>query len=256
MELRFTKYQGTGNDFVVIDNREDVFPRNDLSLIRRLCDRRFGIGADGLMLIQSSAEQDFRMIYFNADGSESLCGNGSRCSIHFANAIGLINDSTRFITTDGVHQAFLKNGWVHFQLHDINHVVKKEHDYFIENGSPHHVRIVKDIDQLDVVQEGREIRYAEDYKPGGTNVNFMEFKKGGGIKVRTYERGVENETLSCGTGVTAAAIVAALEGSTSPVSIETKGGNLEVSFEREGDTFRHVYLAGPATKVYEGTIEI
>ena len=255
MELRFTKYQGTGNDFVVIDNRDGKFPRNDAALVSRLCDRRFGIGADGLMLIQESEAEDFQMIYFNADGSESLCGNGSRCSIHFAHALGLINHETRFITTDGTHRAFLKDGRVHFQLHDISQINKNGQDYFIENGSPHHVQIVSEVEQLDVVARGREIRNAEKYQPAGTNVNFMELTEKG-IKVRTYERGVEDETLSCGTGVTAAAIAAALEGRDSPISIETKGGQLEVSFDRDADRFTNVYLAGPATKVYEGVIEI
>ena len=255
MELQFTKYQGTGNDFVLIDNRLGVFPKDDLELVRKLCDRKFGIGADGLMLIESSEEEDFHMIYFNSDGSKSLCGNGSRCSIHFAHALGIIPEQTRFITTDGAHDAFLKNGWVHFQLHDIDQVSEAGEDYFVENGSPHHVKFVEDVEAFDVFSNGASIRYSDNYQPEGTNVNFIEMTEEG-IKVRTYERGVENETLSCGTGVTAAAIVAAIKGKSSPVRVQTKGGDLEVSFERDGDTFKNVFLAGPATPVFEGRIEI
>lgn len=255
MKLHFTKYQGTGNDFVLIDNRTGVFPKDDLELVRKLCDRRFGIGADGLMLIENSKEADFNMIYFNSDGSKSLCGNGSRCSIHFAHSLGMIAEQTSFLTTDGLHQAFLQDGWVHFQLHDINQVSAQGDDFFVENGSPHHVQFVENVDEFDVYSHGQAIRYADQYKPGGTNVNFVELTERG-IKVRTYERGVENETLSCGTGVTAAAIVAAIKGKASPVRIQTMGGDLEVSFEKKDNTYKNVFLAGPATPVFEGRIEI
>ena len=255
MEIPFTKYQGTGNDFVLIDNREGLFPRNDLNLIKKLCDRKFGIGADGLMLIQSAKDADFQMVYFNADGSESLCGNGSRCSIHFARTLGIIDDHTAFITTDGAHQAFFKEDWVHFQLHDINSVQEQGEDYFVENGSPHHIQFVDDLEHCDVVTTGREIRFSEQYQPSGTNVNFVQIESEG-ISVRTYERGVEDETLSCGTGVTAAAIVAAMKGMRSPIRIKTRGGKLQVTFEKDGDTFKNIFLAGPATPVFKGKIEI
>ena len=255
MLIDFVKYQGTGNDFVLIDNRTGVFPKEDLDLVRRLCDRRFGVGADGLMLIENSEAEEFNMIYFNSDGSKSLCGNGSRCSIHFAHALGIIPEQTSFVTTDGQHRACLKDGWVHFQLHDIDQVSEQGEDFFVENGSPHHVRFVDDVDAYDVYNNGQSLRYSEQYQPGGTNVNFVEMTEAG-IKVRTYERGVENETLSCGTGVTAAAIVAAIKGKASPVRVQTKGGDLEVSFEKQGDTFKNVFLAGPATPVCEGRIEI
>ncbi len=255
MELHFTKYQGTGNDFVLVDNREGIFPKEDLDLVRRICDRRFGVGADGLMLIEKSEKEDFTMIYFNSDGSKSLCGNGSRCSIHFAHSLGMIDQETSFITTDGAHRAFLKEGWVHFQLHDIDNVSQLGDDFFVENGSPHHVMFVEDLDNFDVFANGQKIRYSDRYQPEGTNVNFVEMLDDG-IKVRTYERGVENETLSCGTGVTAAAIIAALKGKSSPVRVNTKGGDLEVSFEKEGHTFKDVFLAGPATKVFEGRMKM
>lgn len=255
MEIRFTKYQGTGNDFVLIDNRDSHFPKQNLEVVRKLCDRRFGVGADGLMLIEESQDQDFLMIYFNADGSKSLCGNGSRCAVHFAHTLGMIGTETSFITTDGVHQAFLRDGWVHFQLHDIDQVNQAGDDYFVENGSPHHVVTVESVASYPVYEKGKEIRNSVAYRPDGTNVNFVALTERG-INVRTYERGVENETLSCGTGVTAAAIVAAMKGKESPIPINTPGGDLQVSFKKEGNTFKEVFLAGPATPVFNGRIEI
>ncbi|MEM9325187.1 MAG: diaminopimelate epimerase [Bacteroidota bacterium] len=253
MKLAFTKYQGTGNDFVVIDNRDLRFPK-DKKMVSKLCDRRFGIGADGLMLIESHDDLDFRMIYFNSDGSQSLCGNGSRCAVSFARSIGLASDRTTFETTDGVHQAFFRNGNVNFQLHDILAVERRGTDFFIHNGSPHHIQFVEDLDRQDVKAMGRKIRYSMDYEPEGTNVNFVE--KGETLKVRTYERGVEDETLSCGTGVTAVAIAASLEGYESPVKISTKGGELSVSFRIDGHRFTDIFLCGPAQEVFSGTIEI
>ncbi len=254
MKISFTKYQGTGNDFVVIDNRSGHFPKTDRKVIARLCDRRFGIGADGLMLIEDHEQLDFRMIYFNSDGSQSLCGNGSRCAVSFARTLSIIGDSTHFETTDGVHDAFFEGNRVHFHLHDVGSLEKIGSDFFIDTGSPHYVRFVEDIEEVDVVREGREIRYSSAYAPGGTNVNFVE--AGDPLKARTYERGVEAETLSCGTGVTAVAIAAASAGRPSPVHISTRGGDLSVSFRKEGDTFTDLYLSGPATRVFAGEVDI
>lgn len=255
MQLKFTKYQGTGNDFVIIDNRQSFFPKDDPSLIPRLCDRKFGIGADGLMLIEEDDKSDFQMIYYNADGSKSLCGNGSRCSVDFAKELGIISENTMFETTDGQHNAFFKDGWVYFQLRDVDGLKQNEGSFFIENGSPHHVEFVNDVESVDVVGLGSAIRNSEQYKPNGTNVNFAEIE-GDVIKVRTYERGVENETLSCGTGVTAVALAASFKGQTSPIHIETPGGSLSVSFIKTGESFTNIYLAGPATKVFSGEIAI
>ncbi|MEQ8472101.1 MAG: diaminopimelate epimerase [Marinoscillum sp.] len=256
MQIVFHKYQGTGNDFVMIDDRSESFPRDNKELIGFLCDRKMGIGADGVILIQNHPDLDFRMVYFNPDGSESLCGNGSRCAIAFAEALGIITDKTTFETTDGVHDAFIENDIYHFHLHDVSGVEKIGKDWFINTGSPHHIQVVDDLQNFDIISAGRAIRYSEKYKPAGTNVNFVE-PNGKGIKVRTYERGVENETLSCGTGVTACAISASLMNYESPVHVETLGGNLTVSFVRKGnEQFEDIYLAGPAKKVYEGIMEL
>ena len=256
MKISFHKYQGTGNDFVMVDDRNETFPAENTALISFLCDRRMGVGADGVILIQNHPEHDFRMIYFNPDGSKSLCGNGSRCAIAFAKTLGVIGNQTVFETTDGVHDAFIEGEIVHFHLYDIGQAERHGEDWFINTGSPHHIKIVRDLDQMDILQPGREIRHSTSYQPAGTNVNFVETTPEG-IKVRTYERGVEDETLSCGTGVTACALVAGLMDYDSPVKVETKGGNLTVSFiKTEAKSFQDIYLAGPAKKVFEGIVEV
>lgn len=255
MTIEFHKYQGTGNDFVMIDDRSGFFPMEDKKLISFLCDRKMGVGADGVILIQNHPDLDFRMVYFNPDGSQSLCGNGSRCAIAFAKTLGVIGDQTTFETTDGVHDAFIEGEIVHFHLHDVSRTKKHETGYFINTGSPHHVELVQDVNTTDILQIGSKIRYSEQYAPAGTNVNFLE-QAADHIKVRTYERGVENETLSCGTGVTACALAASDLNYTSPVSVQTLGGKLTVSFEKNTTGFTNIYLAGPAKKVYEGTISV
>jgi diaminopimelate epimerase len=254
MDINFSKYQGTGNDFVIIDNRDNSFEIENNELIQKICNRRFGVGSDGLMLIEHSKIAGFRMRYFNADGSVSLCGNGSRCASAFAKRLGIIGNDANLETTDGIHHVYFEKDLVAFQLHDIGEFVQKEESYFIHNGSPHHINFCPDVSQIDVVVDGRAIRYSSEYSPKGTNVNFAEFTKEG-IKVRTYERGVEDETLSCGTGVTAAAIAAALkQDMKSPISVETLGGKLVVSFKKIGTTFINIYLKGPAVHVFDGKI--
>ena len=258
MKIHFHKYQGTGNDFILIDNRDLSFPADNTELITRLCDRKWGIGADGLMLIQNSPDEDFEMVFFNPDASKSLCGNGSRCAITFAKDLGIIEKQTSFITTDGKHGGTLdlEKGLVSFEIRDIEKVEEKgDNDYFIFNGSPHHIRFVDNIDEVEIGERGPEVRYHRDYAPGGTNVNFASIENGS-LKVRTYERGVEDETLSCGTGVVATAIAASFKGMDSPISIETKGGQLSVNFTREEDKFSNIFLQGPAKKVFEGTFEV
>jgi diaminopimelate epimerase len=256
MKIPFVKFQGTGNDFIIIDNREGIFP-NSIEIIQKLTDRRFGIGADGLMLIEKHPTLDFRMRYYNVDGSESLCGNGSRCAIKYAQQLGIIDNQTKFETTDGEHKASIKDDIVSFELHDLSEVLKVGEDYFINNGSPHHMTFVDDTSVVDVSAEGRKIRNSISYQPDGTNVNFVQILSETEISVRTFERGVEDETLSCGTGVTASAIAANLEGLESPIRIQTLGGQLSVSFEKEGDdNYHNIFLSGPATFVYEGKIEI
>ncbi|XOV92893.1 MAG: diaminopimelate epimerase [Bacteroidota bacterium] len=256
MTIQFQKYQGTGNDFIMIDNRDKKFPTEDLELITRMCDRKFGIGADGLILVGPDKELDFEMIYFNPDGTKSLCGNGSRCAVSFASTLGLAGNKTHFIATDGPHDAFFDDQQlIHFSLHNIQEIKHFDDGLYIDTGSPHFILFVKDLNDVDVIQEGRKLRYDKRFAPGGTNVNFVELQDGK-ISVRTYERGVENETLSCGTGVTACALAATTRGYQSPVKISTAGGNLEVSFEQTSPhEFRNIYLAGPVKKVFEGVYE-
>lgn len=258
MEFQFYKYQGTGNDFVIIDNRDLKFDRQNTSLVKRLCDRHFGIGADGLMLLQNKIGYDFEMVYYNSDGNESsMCGNGGRCIVEFARSLGLVNEKAFFIATDGNHEAVVKPGYIALKMNDVKAVEINSDHFFLNTGSPHYVQFVDDVEHYNVFENGKAIRNNERFKAGGTNVNFIE-KQTDGLFVRTYERGVEDETFSCGTGVTAAAIVASIKAiSTTPNScaIKTLGGNLKVSFEKTTDnTYNNIWLEGPATFVFKGEI--
>lgn len=255
-QIQFQKYQGTGNDFVMIDNRDGVFDRNDLSSVKKLCDRKFGIGADGVILIENGGDSDFEMVYFNPDGSQSLCGNGSRCAVMFAYSLGIIAEKTRFLAIDGVHEAEIKNDQVHLLMHDVNDFQELDQDFVIDTGSPHYIRYVSDVRAIDPVEMGRDIRYSETYKAEGINVNFVEKIDDNHLAIRTYERGVEGETLSCGTGCTAAALSLGLKGGQSPVTLEAMGGQLQVAFEQEASTFKNIYLIGPAKMVFEGTVTV
>ncbi|WP_339784795.1 MAG: diaminopimelate epimerase [Imperialibacter sp.] len=255
MEIRFHKYQGTGNDFILIDDRELQFP-DDLTVIETLCHRRFGIGADGLILIRNHPDYDFEMVYYNSDGTQSMCGNGSRCAVHFAKSLGMTTDRTTFMSTDGPHEATIKGDIVSVQLYDVDSVEELTDGVFINTGSPHHIAFLEDVKNFPVVPEGKAIRYSETYAPKGTNVNFVELEDGNAIFVRTYERGVEDETLSCGTGVTACSLAASLKGYKSPVIVHTLGGTLEVSFAVKEDGFSDIFLKGPATPVYSGLIDV
>jgi len=257
MNIHFYKYQATGNDFVLIDNRD-----NKLSFskeqIEKICNRKFGIGADGLMLIEKHSTLDFNLVYYNSDGSQSLCGNGSRAAVQFASFLGMVNGETAFNAFDGGHDAeILSNGIIRLKMNDVNGVREGGDHFFINTGSPHYVKFVKDIQNFPVFEEGRKVRYSDSYKPGGTNVNYVELLSGNTIFVRTYERGVEDETLSCGTGVTAAALAASFSGYTSPIKVKTRGGDLSVEFKSgQSGTFHEIYLIGPAKKVFEGTLEL
>jgi diaminopimelate epimerase len=256
--MEFYKYQGTGNDFVIFDNRKDLFPK-DVKLINKICDRRFGIGADGLMLLEEADGFDFRMIYYNADGKPgSMCGNGGRCLVSFARKLGLFKNRTRFQANGELYTARVKDEQVSLDMLDVEQLVAFERHVFLDTGSPHHVQFETNIEDLDVVSHGRKIRYGEPYNETGTNVNFVEQIDGNTFKVRTYERGVENETLSCGTGVTAVALASHyLEKTRSEtVKIQTEGGELEVSFNSENGKFTHITLTGPATFVFKGKIDI
>jgi diaminopimelate epimerase len=260
MEITFYKYQGTGNDFIMIDNRQETFSKNDTKLIAKLCDRRFGIGADGLILLENDTETDFKMVYYNSDGNQSsMCGNGGRCLVAFAKKLRVIKNKTTFIATDGLHHATIsENGMVSLQMKDVDSV-KIEGDYiFLDTGSPHHVQLVEDLKSYRVKEKGAEIRYGKLYGQAGSNVNFVHQNDTDTFSVRTYERGVEDETLSCGTGVTAVAIAMKATGKTSSneIKLNVEGGKLEVSFQEKDGKYRDVFLKGPATFVFEGNVEV
>lgn len=255
--MKFYKYQGAGNDFVMIDNRKKVISKNAHQLIESLCDRRFGIGADGLILIENHEDYDFEMIYFNADGYESsMCGNGGRCVVAFAKNLGIIETKTRFLAIDGEHEAIIENeDWVELKMSNVETVEVNDKHFVLNTGSPHYVTFVDDLKAVDVFKEGRAIRYNERFKEKGINVNFVE-KTAEGIAVATYERGVEDETLACGTGVTACAIAHWIQNKTlTNVPIKVKGGDLSVNFKPSADNqFTDIWLCGGATFVFEGDI--
>lgn len=260
MKFIFYKYQGTGNDFVIVDNRQQIFPKNDTKLISRLCDRKFGIGADGFMLLETpqNADDDFTMVYYNADGKEStMCGNGGRCLVAFASFLGVIDHKTSFTAIDGKHLAFIKDGLVHLQMQDVTNIEKYSDHLFLDTGSPHHVTLVNDLKNYDVKSEGYRVRSGAPYFEAGSNVNFVEQKEASVFEVRTYERGVEDETLSCGTGVTAVALSMHLLQKTKSkvVKIITPGGKLQITFDNKGNGYENIYLIGPAEQVFKGEIQ-
>ena len=260
MRLEFFKYQGTGNDFIIIDNRTQIFSKNNTNLVKFLCDRKFGIGADGLMLLEKPeiGGDDFKMVYFNADGNQSsMCGNGGRCLVAFANYLGIIKEEAQFTAIDGPHKATLKNDLVSLQMQNVTEIQMEGDDLFLDTGSPHHIEFTGMIDNLDVKKQGAAVRYNQKYKEKGTNVNFVEQISANEYKVRTYERGVEDETLSCGTGVTAVALAAYASNRAlgEKVKLQTRGGELSVSFKKDDEGYKEVWLTGPAIQVFKGEIE-
>ncbi|HBC05356.1 MAG TPA: diaminopimelate epimerase, partial [Aequorivita sp.] len=237
------KYQGTGNDFVIIDNREEFFPKENTELVAKICDRRFGVGADGLLLLENHPSVDFMMVYYNSDGNlSSMCGNGGRCIAHFAKFLGIISEKTTFEAVDGMHEAMVSDDWVSLKMNNVEKVKVSENFTFLNTGSPHHVEMVSGLENYDVFTNGRNIRN-EIYGKEGSNVNFVEQNDAANFSVRTYERGVEDETLSCGTGVTAVAIAMFENGKTSEdkVILKTPGGQLQVRFEKAGSGYKNVY---------------
>jgi len=260
MQLEFYKYQGTGNDFVMIDNRSEFFPKENVQLIAHLCDRRFGIGGDGLILLENDSETDFKMVYYNSDGNQSsMCGNGGRCLVAFAKKLNVISDSCTFIATDGLHHASVANdGIVSLQMIDVSKVKIAEDYVFLNTGSPHHVQLVDDLENYNIKENGAAIRYGSLYGAAGSNINFVKKINEDTFALRTYERGVEDETLSCGTGATAAAIAMNATGKTNSTSIHlnVEGGKLEVSFDKKDEKFTNVFLKGPAEFVFRGVIEV
>ncbi len=257
MVIKFYKYHGTGNDFIIIRDTQSI-KKLDNNQIKLLCDRRFGIGADGLMLLKEHDKHDFFMEYYNADGMlGSMCGNGGRCITAFAKKIGLIHDKTVFAASDGIHQAFIDDdNIVKLKMINIEKITVADEYIFMDSGSPHYIEFVENVDAIDVVNRGREIRYGNLFK-NGTNVNFVSTHNSG-IALRTYERGVEDETLSCGTGAVASAIAFHIKNNLSDkmVKVNARGGKLEVSFEQNQDKFTDIYLKGAAQFVFSGEIDI
>lgn len=256
MNFTFYKYQGTGNDFVMIDNRSETFEKDNIGLISKLCDRHFGIGADGVILIENDVEFDFKMIYFNADGSQTFCGNGARCAVAFAKYLNIIKEKTNFLAVDGPHFAEIKKGVISLQMIDVDDIKVNEKSVFMYTGTQHHVEIVEELNNYPVFKNGKEIRNS--YENPGSNVNFVQQIDATTFRVRTYEKGVEDETLACGTGVTAVAIAMHKTKKTksNSVSLPVEGGNLEVSFVEENGVYTNVFLKGPAEFVFTGSIAV
>jgi len=257
MKLTFYKYQGTGNDFVMIDNRQETFDKADTKMVAFLCDRRFGVGADGLILLENHPVYDFKMVYYNADGNEStMCGNGGRCLSAFAKQLGVIDEIGTFEAIDGLHHVVIQDNIVKLQMQDVETIETHQKHVFLNTGSPHHVQLVEDLNTFNVKAEGAKIRYSELYGKAGSNINFIHPENTNTFAVRTYERGVEDETLSCGTGVTAVAIAMHKTGKTTNdlVTLNTEGGKLQVSFDVIDGVYKNVWLIGPATLVFKGEI--
>jgi diaminopimelate epimerase len=259
MIIPFEKYHGAGNDFIMIDTRSLQFDDSPV-LIAALCDRHRGIGADGLMLLGLDADYDFSMKYYNSDGYEgSMCGNGGRCITAFALGLGIINDHARFIATDGIHESRILSGnadycTVSLKMKDVDSVTKKGNAFFVNTGSPHHIMFINDLMNADVRSMGRSIRNSADY-PEGTNVNFVEIL-GDEVHMRTYERGVEDETLACGTGATAVALMMMNQNpGLTQLRLHMPGGVLSVSAIRKGEGFSDILLEGPACRAFSGSFE-
>jgi diaminopimelate epimerase len=261
MQIHFVKYHGTGNDFILLDDRKCWF-KGSSALTASLCDRHFGVGADGILLLRDRIGYDFEMIYYNADGSAaSFCGNGGRCIVAFANSLGIIHDNCHFIAPDGEHTAGIikkmaNETFVSLQMSDAIVYEHSDDHVYLNTGTYHYVEFVETLNNIDLTKHAREIRYSGKYAPHGTNVNLVKIDNSHHLTVRTYEKGVEDETLSCGTGVTASAIAASLLVGGNQWSIQSSGGQLDVHFDRDGDAFTHIFLQGPATRVFEGIINI
>ena len=256
MELFFFKYHGAGNDFILIDNRTQNIHLSEQQ-IAQLCHRRFGIGADGLMFLESDKSSDFKMKYYNSDGKEgSMCGNGGRCIVAFAHEIGIRKEHYHFMASDGLHEAVLDKTEVNLKMIDVTDIQKLDSDWFLNTGSPHAIEIVDNINSINVEKQGEKLRHDPRFGEKGTNVNFIEVHQNH-LKIRTYERGVEAETLACGTGAVASAIIAnQLYPQYKKFNLKALGGNLEVSFEKTDSAYSNIWLKGPAVKVFEGRINI
>lgn len=261
MKIHFYKYQGAGNDFVMVDNRENIVNHHNAKLLSTLCDRRFGIGGDGIMFLQNKEGYDFEMVYYNADGQpSSMCGNGGRCIVAFAKSLGVIGTETDFLAVDGPHHAKISESgdWVSLHMIDVDNIHMDKEAYVLNTGSPHYVTFANDLINKDVYTDGHAIRNNDTYKANGINVNFVE-PKSEGYFVRTFERGVEDETYACGTGVTAVALAMAKHYNQTghiQTPIKVLGGDLNIRFNYDGNRFTNIFLEGPAKLVFEGDVEI
>jgi len=258
MNASFYKYQGTGNDFIIFDNRALFFPKNNNLLISNLCNRYFGIGADGLILLENDENSNFKMIYYNADGNEStMCGNGGRCIVAFAKKLQLFDKKTKFSAIDGMHYAEINDNKVSLQMINVNDIKVFGNSVFTNTGSPNHIEVVDNLEDFPVVIKGRQI-INKHYQTEGCNVNFVEQLNNETFKVRTYERGVEDETLACGTGVTAVAIAMHFnkKSLSNRIKLIVLGGSLEVQFKEHKGDYTDIILTGPATFVFEGKIAL
>ena len=256
MKINFTKYEGNGNDFIIIDDRKEEFSEDNVLMISKLCDRKFGIGADGLILLRKHKVYDFQMIYFNSDGNESsMCGNGGRCLVSYALQLDIDLKTNSFLAIDGVHKFKVVDNEIYLKMNDVKDIVVKNGYNFLNTGSPHVVQIVENVDEINVYEQGKKIR-RQFQEMNGVNVNFVSFNNDI-IKCRTFERGVENETLSCGTGVVAVAlyIFKKKKISDNKIIVSTKGGSLTVSFKNDGNSFREIWLKGDINKIFDGLIE-
>ncbi len=259
MNLRFVKYQGTGNDFILIDNRSGEWDNLSISTIRKLCDRRFGIGADGLIKINTIPGYDFEVDYYNSDGSKSFCGNGARCSVAFAHELGITKDSVSFMAIDGVHEAVKKGGLVYLKMNDVSEIDDSQKEYVLDTGSPHFIHFTENVADFDIVAYGKQIRYSDKYKQEGINVNAIHQLDEHSFEIRTYERGVEDETLSCGTGVTAAALALGKKNQVVgefEYQVKSQGGELSVKFTNNNPGFTNIWLIGPALSVFKGEVNV
>lgn len=261
MKVHFYKYQGAGNDFILIDNRKMMVDHHNPQLISRLCDRRFGIGGDGMMFLQSREGYDFEMIYYNADGRpSSMCGNGGRCIVAFAKHLGIVDSEAEFLAVDGPHHAKISDSgdWVSLQMIDVDQIAMDKDAYVLNTGSPHYIKLVSGLKEKNVYQDGYLIRNNATYRSAGINVNFVE-PVADGYFVRTFERGVEDETYACGTGVTAVALAMAKHNGQAGhlnTPIKVLGGNLNIRFDYDGRKFTNIFLEGSALKVFEGDVEM
>lgn len=261
MKLHFYKYHGNGNDFILIDNRDERVKHLSRSTVEKLCHRRFGIGADGLILMNKSKDYDFEMQYYNSDGRESsMCGNGGRCMVQFAVDLGLVQSRTRFLAIDGPHEGIIgADKSISIKMIDVKTFEKKEADFVINTGSPHYVKFVGEVSAMNVSVEGGKIRNQNEFAREGINVNFVEEEKDA-LKVRTFERGVEGETYSCGTGVVAAALISSVKQKKSEgrqtVHLSTLGGTFEVSFVKKNEGFSDIWLKGGVEFVFVGEVDL